>query len=197
LDLVFESVVSSFIADEVGITPDFLNPDLARKLRDNLIDLHEADALKKAAIGNMSKRMRDPSTRGDQIYWLDRKHDTPEEHMFFDLIDDFVVYLNRTCFTAITGYEFHYALYEPGTFYKRHIDQFRDDPSRTFSVVMYLNDAWQEGDGGELCIHRPEGTQLIAPTMGKCVFFKSSQIEHEVLLSHKRRLSVTGWLKTG
>jgi SM-20-related protein len=197
LDQIFEKVVTSFIANEIGIASDFLGQELASKLRANLLELYEADALKEAAIGNLAKKTRDPSTRGDQIYWLDRKHDSPEEHLFFDLIDDFVAYLNRTCFTAITGYEFHYALYEPGTFYKRHIDQFRDDPARTFSVVMYLNDAWDEGHGGELCIHRPEGTQLIAPTMGKCVFFRSSQIEHEVLLSHKRRLSVTGWLKTG
>jgi Rps23 Pro-64 3,4-dihydroxylase Tpa1-like proline 4-hydroxylase len=64
--------------------------------------------------------------------------------------DHFILFLNSTCYTGITGYEFHYTLYEAGTFYKKHIDQFRNDKSRAYSMIMYLNAAWKEGDGGEL-----------------------------------------------
>ncbi|WP_218972254.1 2OG-Fe(II) oxygenase [Labilibaculum filiforme] len=140
--------------------------------------------------------IHDKLIRSDKIYWLDRKHRDKHEDSFFDLMDRFVVYLNQTCYTGITGYEFHYALYEKGTFYKKHLDQFVNNKGRAFTMIMYLNIDWKQGDGGELCIYHLDHNQNIAPINGKCVFFKSSELEHEVLLSNQPRLSITGWLKT-
>ena len=135
--------------------------------------------------------------RSDVIYWLDRKHNTTHENDFFDLVDAFVSHLNNTCYTGITGYEFHYALYEKGTFYKKHLDQFRNNDSRKYSMIMYLNDSWKEGDGGELNIHHTDSVQSISPVNGKSVFFKSNELVHEVLMANKPRMSITGWLKVG
>jgi SM-20-related protein len=131
------------------------------------------------------------------IYWLDRSHDDVYENDFFELMDSFVKYLNETCYTGITGYEFHYALYEEGRFYKKHLDQFRTDGSRQYSMIMYLNADWKLSDGGELCIHQNGSLQNISPVNRKGVFFKSSELEHEVLLTNKPRMSITGWLKIG
>ena len=36
----------------------------------------------------------------------------------------------------------------------------------------------------------------LSPTNGKIVFFKSSELAHEVLLSNQPRMSITGWLKS-
>ena len=127
--------------------------------------------------------------------WLDRDSQDIAEIQFFALIDDFVQYLNETCYTGITDYEFHYTLYEAGSFYKRHLDQFKNDQSRQFSMIMYLNENWQEADGGELCIYHDDKEDIVTPTFGKCVFFKSSELQHEVLLTNKPRMSITGWLK--
>ena len=149
-----------------------------------------------AGIGNNTALQHDKLIRSDRIYWLDRSHDNPSEIAFFELMDSFVSYLNSTCYTGITGYEFHYALYEKGSFYKKHLDQFKNNKSRAFSMIMYLNVDWQENDGGELCIYHSDHQQLIAPINGTCVFFKSSELEHEVLMTHQPRLSITGWLKT-
>jgi SM-20-related protein len=110
-------------------------------------------------------------------------------------MDQFVIHLNGSCFTGITGYEFHYALYEEGSFYKKHIDQFRNNDSRQFTVIVYLNEDWQLADGGELCIYHLDHLQHISPANAKCVFFKSSELPHEVLVTNKPRLSITGWLK--
>ena len=61
---------------------------------------------------------------------------------------------------------------------------------------MYLNNDWKTGDGGELCVY-PEGrSQNISPLGGKSVFFKSNELEHEVLTSNVPRMSITGWLKS-
>jgi SM-20-related protein len=61
---------------------------------------------------------------------------------------------------------------------------------------MYLNVDWKPGDGGELRIYHDRFDQDITPTDGKIVFFNSSEFEHEVLLTNKTRLSITGWLKS-
>lgn len=148
-----------------------------------------------AGTGNDTRVTHDKLYRSDQIYWLDKNHNDPNENLFFELMDKFVLHLNSTCYTGIKAYEFHYALYDTGSFYKKHIDQFQNNDSRQYSMIIYLNADWQTGDGGELCIHQHGATQNINPTQGKSVFFKSSELEHEVLLTNKPRLSITGWLK--
>ena len=50
---------------------------------------------------------------------------------------------------------------------------------------------------GELRIYHVDEEQNISPNNGKSVFFKSSDLAHEVLLTHKQRMSITGWLKIG
>ena len=62
-------------------------------------------------------------------------------------------------------------------------------------MIMYLNAGWKKEDGGELCIYHPDCDQHIAPENGTTVFFKSSELAHEVLVTNKPRMSITGWLK--
>jgi SM-20-related protein len=44
-------------------------------------------------------------------------------------------------------------------------------------------------------IYQNETTNTILPTMQKAVFFKSDEMEHEVSVAHRPRMSITGWLK--
>lgn len=193
---IFESTIASYLDNHVGISENFLSASLASHLRDNLLRLYESSKLEKARIGNNTKLQSNEAIRKDLIYWLDRRHNDEHENTFFDLMDEFIKYLNQTCYTRITNCEFHYALYEPGSYYKRHFDQFQEGGKRAYSMIMYLNENWQEGDGGELTIYKNEETITITPIHGKSVFFKSDQLEHEVLMSHKPRMSITGWLRT-
>lgn len=192
---IFNKLINSFIETKVGITNDFLSLSLASHLKDNLLSLHANSEMLSAGTGNAMQSVQNKMVRSDIIYWLDRKHNNIYENDFFDLMDRFVMYLNETCYTGITSHEFHYTLYEPGSFYKRHLDQFRNNDSRKYSVIMYLNENWLKKDGGELCIHHQHSSQCIDPVNRKIVFFKSSELEHEVLLTNKPRMSITGWLK--
>ncbi len=196
MENIFNCLIDSYVADKVGLVEHFLNLPLAAHLKGNLKTLFAEDQLREAGIGNESALQQDKLIRSDKIYWLDPKHDDPHENNFFQLMDLFVRHLNSTCYTGITSYEFHYALYETGSFYKKHLDQFRSNKGRAFSMIMYLNAEWAPEDGGELCIFHDGHTQTIAPLNGTCVFFKSSELEHEVLLTHAPRMSITGWLKT-
>ncbi len=193
----FELLINSYIESNVGIAEHFLSTELAHHLKNNLIDLHKKQLLVTAKVGNEDKLLEDKTVRSDSIYWLDRKHNNQYENDFFDRIDAFVIYLNNSCYTGITDYEFHYALYEKGSFYKKHIDQFQNNQNREYSLISYLNEGWLEGDGGQLLIYQTGKNQKIAPTNGKTVFFKSNELEHEVLLTNQTRMSITGWLKRG
>lgn len=195
LQNTFNTLIDSFIDNKVGITENFLSIALAGRLKENLYELYKDKLLLCAGTGNETLVAHNKSIRSDMIYWLDRKHNNVHENSFFDLMDSFVSYLNSTCYTGITGYEFHYTLYEEGSFYKKHLDQFKNNDSRQYSMIIYLNTDWQESDGGELCIHHADHLQNISPDNGKSVFFKSSEMFHEVLVTHKPRLSITGWLK--
>lgn len=172
-----------------------MNAILTKKLYDNILALHKNNHLYAAGTGNAHEVNHNLTTRSDVIYWLDKNHNNGAENDFFELIEGFIRHLNMSCYAGITGYEFHYSIYEVGSFYIKHLDEFKNNNTRVYSLICYLNANWMPPDGGELLIHQSEGDTRISPANGKAVFFKSNQLVHEVLLTNKRRLSVTGWLK--
>ena len=192
----FEALIATYIENKVGISEHFLSNDLANNLKQNLYTLNQNSQLSAAGIGNSEKLSYDGAIRSDSIYWLDKKNNNAFENDFFIQIEAFIRYLNESCYAGITGYEFHYSLYEAGDFYLKHLDQFKNNPSRKYSMISYLNSDWQESDGGELLIHQLNNNQKISPTQGKTVFFKSDELVHEVLVTQNTRMSITGWLKS-
>ena len=192
----FDTLINSYIDQNVGISNNFLNTTLCGQLSHHLNELFDAGAFKDAGTSNVQQIQHDKQVRSDSIYWLDRKHGHPFENAFLDIIDAFVQHLNASCYTSITSYEFHYARYDKGAFYSRHLDQFRNNDHRQYSMISYLNENWVQQDGGQLCIYQNNKEQLISPDNGKTIFFKSGELEHEVMPTTKPRLSITGWLKT-
>jgi SM-20-related protein len=192
----FEEIIATFLESRIGISNNFLPIELANNLKQNLGSLYKEEALKIAGIGNGNGFSVNKQVRTDKIFWLNRNELRNAEQLFFDLIDSFVIYLNRSCFTGIKSYEFHYALFEEGAFYRKHIDQFNSDDGRAFSMIMYLNEGWVKEDKGELKVYVGTEVQLVSPDNQKCVFFKSNELAHEVLVTNKPRMSITGWLKT-
>lgn len=192
----FELLINSFINHKVGIDANFISANLASKLKTNLLNLSTSNQLKNAGTGN-AQSIVNKKLRGDEIFWLDKAHNDKTENLFFKQIDNFIAYLNSTCYTGITSYEFHYTMYKAGTFYTKHFDQFQNNSDRAFSMIIYLNQNWKLVDGGELCLHQNNLIQTISPVSRKCVFFKSDEMEHEVLITNAPRLSITGWLKVG
>ncbi len=192
----FNTLIDSYIENQVGISDHFLTEKLAFNLSENLLKLFANKQMKKAGIGNDIIQNSDKLFRSDSIFWLDKIHNDIYENEFFVLMDEFVKYLNETCYTGITGYEFHYTMYENGDFYKKHLDQFKNNDRRKFSLITYLNVDWKIADGGELIIYHEHSQQNISPNNCKSIFFKSNELAHEVLLTNKPRMSITGWLKS-
>ena len=191
----YEDLIGTYIENKIGICEQFLSSGLAMKLQRNLISLEQEDRMKTAGIGNHTISDSLQQVRGDKIFWIDNDTKDVAERAFLDQIDAFIIYLNNSCYTGINAYEFHYALYETGSSYRRHRDQFLNNTDRKFSLINYLNADWLEEEGGELCIFQEGRTIKILPKMQKAVFFNSDISEHEVLRSSRPRMSITGWLK--
>jgi SM-20-related protein len=191
----FNTLIESFIANNVGIDKAFMCERLSKGLQQNIKQLQLNNSMADAGIGNANVKDSNQKMRSDKISWLDKSNNNAFEQEFLSLAEDFIGHLNSTCYTGINSYEFHYAVYEQGSFYKRHIDQFKTDNNRKFSFINYLNDDWQEADGGQLCLYPNNEIQTIQPNAKTAVFFKSDAVEHEVMLCHRKRMSISGWLK--
>jgi SM-20-related protein len=91
------------------------------------------------------------------------------------------------------------ALYPPGAFYAKHIDQHRGQSGRVLSWVLYLNPEWREEWGGQLRLYEPERPELpmaeIFPRAGRLVVFASDEVPHEVRPTDETRASLTGWFR--
>ncbi len=105
--------------------------------------------------------------------------------------------LNESFFLGLQSFECHLAHYPPGARYESHIDQARSsigaESERAISFVIYLNEAWQKDDGGELVFC--QSGELVLPLLGRLALFRSDTIEHEVLPSRRDRWSLTGWFR--
>jgi SM-20-related protein len=198
---VYEQIIQDIGWKKFSIIDDFFSSEIVSHLRQSVLNKHEDNRFKKAAIGNRVNELIVKSIRGDHILWIDERTANTAESLFFNQINDLVSYLNKTCFMGILQKEFHYALYPKGTFYKRHIDTFQNDDRRKLSFVCYLNtEDWKPENGGELVLYLGEkgmeAEKIIYPFPGRIVIFESQIIEHEVKPVEIERFSITGWLKT-
>jgi SM-20-related protein len=191
----FDLLIDTYLDTKVGIDAGFLTERLSNGLQENILQLQRDKMMATAGIGNEEVKDAKQKMRGDKIYWMDKSHDNIYEQEFLQLAEDFIGHLNSTCYTGINGYEFHYAVYEEGSSYKRHKDQFKNDNNRKYSLINYLNNNWLEEDGGQLLVYRDETVQRILPHSQTAVFFKSDEMEHEVTKANRSRMSITGWLK--
>lgn len=172
---------------------NFLSQDTVSQLVALAKENREGGNFKKAGIGKQTLFQVDNSVRGDFIQWLDRKSESPVIHYFLDEIGQLKDYINQTCYLGLKDFETHFAIYPENTFYKRHVDRFQQNAHRVLSFVLYLNINWQKGDGGELALYLNNKTEIVQPLAGRLLLFRS-ELEHEVLLAHKPRYSITGWM---
>jgi SM-20-related protein len=91
--------------------------------------LYHSQQLVEAHTGNEVTILLNKEVRSDVHYWLDRSHNDPFHQALLRQMDLFVAHLSRTCYTGINGYEFHYNLYEEGSYYRKPLNQPRNNDS--------------------------------------------------------------------
>ena len=163
----------------------------------------EASELKKAGIGKEANYLRKESIRRNKIHWIEGK--TLAEKQWLHWLETMQTQINRRLFLGLYNYESHFAVYQTGDFYKKHLDAFQGDNNRKLSVVTYLNPEWDADNGGELVLFEAtdkntdwQNTPIltkIAPQFGCTVIFLSEDFPHEVLPTQQLRYSIATWFR--
>ncbi|MFZ5482862.1 MAG: 2OG-Fe(II) oxygenase [Pseudomonadota bacterium] len=181
------------------VIPDFLPNDAVADLREACLARHASGAFHQAGIGSGRAEVLS-EVRSDHILWLEPDDPHPAVRRYLDLTEQLRQAVNRDFFLGLHELEAHFALYPEGSFYKKHLDRFRDDDRRTLTAIVYLNPPdWQDEDGGQLHFWTdPSGEGdpvVIQPTGGTLVTFLSELYWHEVAPARRPRLALTGWYK--
>jgi SM-20-related protein len=190
---VFDSIADDLAGPGYAVVDQFLS----QKEVDDILSLHvfqEKTQFKKAGIGKQNNLQINEAIRGDHILWIEKTTAPAPVKIYLDRIAQLISHLNRALFLSLKDFEVHFTVYPVGTYYKRHIDQFKKDDHRKLSIICYLNKHWQPSHGGNLLLHLPGKIEDILPTAGRVVCFRSDQIEHEVLAATRERMSLTGWV---
>ncbi|RMH93611.1 2OG-Fe(II) oxygenase [Lysobacter pythonis] len=173
----------------------FPAPPLAAALREDLQRLQAEGALHTAGIGRADGHRQRGDLRGDRTLWLDDERCGAAARTYLGQLDALRLGLNRALFLGLRETEAHYALYAPGARYMRHRDRFRDSDARVVTVVGYLNPDWRVADGGELRLYDDDGRHRDIPPHDATSLCFLSEREHEVLVTHRPRMSIAAWLR--
>jgi SM-20-related protein len=195
------------IAKQLGETglcvcPDFLSARTLNQVAGDFDRIHGAGEFRGAEVGRGPTISLDrPRVRTDATYWLNPAAQNPVQAMLWRKIHLLKTALNRSLFLGLNSFEGHYAVYARGGYYHRHRDCFRGGSERIVSFVLYLNRDWKPEDGGCLRMYTSDKDGLeshtdLNPIGGTLVCFMSADFEHEVLLNHRQRYSLTGWFKS-
>lgn len=148
-----------------------------------------------ARIGNDRTLRRREDIRGDSTCWIAAPLMAAEATLLEEL-EQLRLELNRDALLGLFELELHYAWYPPGAGYARHVDQPHGRAQRRVSLVLYLNEDWTPGAGGELRIFDANDRHRdVEPLAGRLVCFLTDGREHEVLPTRRPRLSISGWFR--
>jgi SM-20-related protein len=181
------------------VYPDFLSPEHITRLRQHALQAWQAGHFRHAGIGRGESFEIKPQIRNDQVSWLNPQECPPAFVDYFTGIEALRLAINLQLYLGLFDFEAHLAYYPPGSFYKKHLDQFRGSGLRTVTTTLYLNDNWLPEHGGQLRLYHqtddPTQYSDILPQAGTLVSFLSADYLHEVLPASRERLSVTGWFR--
>ena len=145
-----------------------------------------------AGVGRQGQYQLNQQVRRDHTAWLSQ--DNPVQQQYLQLMAQLQQDMNQRCFLGLIDFEAHYARYQQGDFYQKHLDAFVGRSNRGLSSVCYLNTVEQ---GGELVLYDEQEQFLtkVQPKAGTLVIFESCRFPHEVLPATQIRYSIAGWFR--
>ncbi len=186
---------AGLMADGVVIRDQFLAPPRVRALKQCAHTRRARGDFDPARIGSDRTLQRREDIRGDSICWIAAPLLAAEATLLDDL-EQLRLEFNRDALLGLFELELHYAWYPPGTGYARHVDQPRGRAQRRVSLMLYLNEDWTPGAGGELRIFDANDRHRdVEPFAGRLVCFLTAGREHEVRPTRCPRLSISGWFR--
>lgn len=182
------------------VMPDFLSAKNSMALKHECEELWENGEFRKAGVGRGENLRIREDIRRDEVMWLEPGQESREQKAYLAHMEELRAAINQRFYLGLFTYEGHFAIYQPGAFYKAHLDRHTGTKDRLVTAILYLNEGWLPGDGGELKLWTTPGLQdgpyeMIEPRMGTLVCFFSGDYWHEVMPANRLRMSITGWLR--
>ncbi len=192
METLYKKITDALVNEGYIIIEDALDEELSQKL---LQKAQKQQNYKEAGISSSNALHLDKKRRRDKIVWLDESDESVSEFLAF--ISGLREYLNRSLFLGLTYYEAHFAHYKKGDFYEKHLDAFKSSKNRVVTTVYYLNEEWNQRDGGELLIYNKEEKLIkkVLPKQNTLVVFMSEEFPHAVDIAKKDRYSIAGWYR--
>ncbi|SCZ61617.1 2OG-Fe(II) oxygenase [Thiohalomonas denitrificans] len=194
-----QAVVDALADRGWGTFPGFVEREEVRELARECRTQWDAGGFRHAGVGRGEVLHVNADVRTDHIMWLDPEFATPAQLRWHGRLEKLRLAINRDLYLGLADYEGHFAIYPPGSFYRRHRDQFRENELRTITTILYLNEDWRLDDGGQLRLYLQSGEESpyvdILPEAGTLVSFLSGTFLHEVLPAGRQRMSLTGWYR--
>jgi SM-20-related protein len=189
---IYPKIIDALVTDGYIVIKDAIDKKLCSDL---LKDAKSESSFKNAGISSTNDLHIDSTKRRDKTLWLDEDEACRSEYLAFSR--ELSQNLNKELYLGISYYEAHYALYEEGDFYEKHLDSFRGSKNRVVTTVLYLNEEWSDKDGGELVIYNEDDKEIkrVTPNAGTLVLFLSDKFPHEVLVAKNKRYSIAGWFR--
>jgi SM-20-related protein len=195
-----EQLIEGIANDGYAIIENFLPPEKIEILASEAKTLQKIGAMRRAGTGKNAAALPDGSLRGDFIHWLEADSVSATQQEYLQHMENLREHLNRNFYLGLFDLESHFAIYPPGSIYRKHLDQFQGFTERQVSCTLYLNQDWRHADGGQLRLYldgiSPEHYVDIAPAGGTLVACLSGRFWHEVLPAKQERMSLTGWFRT-
>ena len=189
---IYENITDALVKDGYIVIENALQKQLASEL---LASAKQSNNFKQAGISASDAKHIDSNKRRDKILWIDDDAGCVSRYLSF--AEGLREYLNRSLYLGLSYYEAHFAIYESGDFYEKHLDAFQNSKNRVVTTVYYLNDDWNDADGGALLIYDSDGNVIekVLPHADTLVVFMSEIFPHEVLPANKERYSIAGWYR--
>ena len=183
-----------------AVMPMSLSSEEGLHLKNECSASYADGAFRRAGVGRGESLQVREDIRRDEVMWIEPGAASVYQTLYLTSLETLRLALNERFFLGLFSYEGHFAIYPKGAFYKAHLDRHAGTRDRIVTVILYLNEGWQTGDGGELKLWtsadgRDGCYELIEPRMGTMVCFMAEDFWHEVLPATKQRASITGWFR--
>lgn len=192
---IYSQIADALVDSGYIIIENALDAKLATSLTSLISRLENESSFKKAGISTGVNFYLDENRRSDKTKWIDE--DSGPQSEYLEFTSGLQSYLNRSLYLGLKYYESHFAIYEEGDLYEKHLDAFKNSKNRVVTTVYYLNENFDKSDGGQLIIYDEDDKEIVrvVPSINTLVVFMSEIFPHEVLSAVKKRYSIAGWYR--
>jgi len=144
-ETLYAQITDALVDDAYVIIDNALSQNLCSSL---LAFSKNQNTFKQAGVSDRKDHHLDNTKRSDKTLWIDEDASVQSEYLAF--CNGLKDYLNRALYLGLSYYESHFAIYEEGDFYEKHLDAFKNSKNRVVTTVYYMNESWNKSNGGEL-----------------------------------------------